>query len=173
MTHPGESGTLWRQRAAYADPPYLGRCSYYQHEHGDWGCWDSIETHRLLIERLVGEYDGWALHLQTSALRTILPLCPSRARVAAWVKPFASFKPGISPAYAWEPVVFVSVRNAGRPTPRDWLAENITMQKGLIGAKPAAVVSWVFSLLGLRAGDELVDLFPGTGIVGETWAAAA
>jgi hypothetical protein len=33
----------------------------------------------------------------------------------------------------------------------------------VIGAKPAAFCYWMFDLLGLLPGDDLVDLFPGTG----------
>jgi hypothetical protein len=162
MSHSDGSDTLWPQRAAYADPPYPGYSRYYpEREEVD---------HADLIAQLC-EFDGWALHTYSNALRDLLPLCPPRARVAAWVKPFCSFKPGISPAYAWEPVIFMPVRGAGFPTPRDWLAESITLKKGLVGAKPPAVVEWVFSLLGLRDGDQLEDLFPGTGVVGVTWAA--
>jgi hypothetical protein len=40
------------------------------------------------------------------------------------------------------------------------------MKRGLTGAKPAAFVSWLHVLLGWQPGDELVDLFPGTGVVG-------
>jgi hypothetical protein len=169
MTHRDGSDTLWPLRAAYADPPYPGYSSYYR-DHPDYG---GEVDHAELIAQLERDYDGWALHTYSNALRDLLPLCPPRARVAAWVKPFCSFKPGISPAYAWEPVIFVPVRNAGFPTPRDWISENITLKKGLVGAKPPAVVQWVFSLLGLRPGDQLEDLFPGTGVVGREWEAVA
>lgn len=165
-------------RVAYADPPYLGCCRLYGHEHGPEGrCWDEVETHRLLLERLVREYpDGWALSLSSSSLRTILPLCPPTVRVAAWVKPFCAFKKGVRPAYAWEPVIFHGGRNPGmgfahppplkggkQTTPKDFLAANITLRKGLTGAKPPTFNAWVLDLLGFRPGDELHDLFPGTG----------
>lgn len=39
-------------RFAYADPPYLGMCSEYGHEHGAGGCWDDLATHEALIARL-------------------------------------------------------------------------------------------------------------------------
>ncbi len=41
----------------------------------------------------------------------------------------------------------------------------------LIGAKPAAFCRWIFDLLGAQPGDELVDLFPGSGGVSRAWAA--
>jgi hypothetical protein len=83
----------------------------------------------------------------------------------AWVKPFASFKPGVNPAYAWEPVIV----RGGRPYPkeantvRDWISANITLQTGMPGAKPAAFWLWLFAVLNLQPGDEFVDLFPGSG----------
>ncbi len=40
----------------------------------------------------------------------------------------------------------------------------------LIGRKPLAFCAWLFEALGMLPGDELVDLFPGTGIVGRAWA---
>jgi hypothetical protein len=93
-------------------------------------------------------------------------------RIGAWVKTFASFKKGVNPAYAWEPVIFRGGRNdssGNHATVTDWIACPITLRKGLTGAKPPQVVEWVFRMLGLREGDELHDLFPGTGIVGRTW----
>lgn len=159
---------------AYADPPYLGCCKLYDHDHGDDGlCWDDIATHENLIDHLLRNYDGWALSMASVNLVEMLPLLPCGIRVAAWVKPFASFKPGVNPAYAWEPVVFYNPRvRTGRtePTVRDWCAEPIMVQKGLTGAKPEAFCQWVASFLGVRDEDELIDLFPGTGIMGRALA---
>ncbi|PKQ20170.1 MAG: hypothetical protein CVT66_06200 [Actinobacteria bacterium HGW-Actinobacteria-6] len=39
----------------------------------------------------------------------------------------------------------------------------------VIGAKPAVFIRWVFDLLGALPGDELVDVFPGSGGVGRAW----
>ena len=41
----------------------------------------------------------------------------------------------------------------------------------MIGAKPAAVCRWIFTLLGACPGDTLDDLFPGSGATGRGWAA--
>lgn len=77
-------------RVAYADPPYLGMGRLYADLHQDALEWDRLETHAALIERLVKDFpDGWALSLSAPSLRLIWPLCPD-ARVAVWVKPFAS-----------------------------------------------------------------------------------
>lgn len=119
------------------------------------------------------EYDGWALSCYSNSLKTILsmPSCPDDIRIAAWVKPFASFKPGINPAYVWEPVLFWGGRKRGRniPTIRDWISANMTKQKGLMGAKPIKVCYWIFEMLGTLPGDEFFDLYPGTGIVTRAW----
>ena len=153
---------------AYADPPYLGMCARYGHEHGDGGCWDDLGTHGLLVDRLCAEYtDGWAMSLTSPSLRVILPFCPDDARVAAWVKPFASFKPGVNPGYCWEPVIFRGGRrrtDRTELTVRDFLDEPIQLRKGFFGAKPFRFNQWVRDLLGVRDSiDTLVDLFPGSG----------
>lgn len=160
-------------RLAYADPPYLGLAAkFYGDRHPDAAAYDDPETHRQLIERLDAEFDGWALSLHTPALRTILAMCPEDVRVGAWVKPFASFKVGVSPAYAWEPVIFRPLdRKHSRhaATVRDWAAVSITLQRGFQGAKPEAFCWWVFDLLRATPDDEFSDLFPGSGAVGRAW----
>lgn len=152
---------------AYADPPYFG-CGKLYKEHPNWADCDSLEWHKALIDKLVNEYpDGWALSMTSGNLHHLLPLVPKNARVAAWVKPFAIFKPNVNPAYTWEPVIFMGGRKGDRKrrTIRDHLSCNITLKKGLTGAKPEAFCSWVLDLLGYEMGDILDDLFPGTGIM--------
>lgn len=58
-------------------------------------------------------------------------------------------------------------RTRQQQTTRDWLAESITLRKGLTGAKPKEFCYWVFDVLNLQPRDSLADLFPGTGIVTE------
>lgn len=166
-------------RFAFADPPYLGCCGLYDHYHPDGRCWDDIRTHSNLIERLRWDYpDGWAMSLSSPSLRDILPLCPPDVRVAPWIKPFCAFKKGVRPAYAWEPVIFRGGRNPGnghphappekggvQSTPKDFLAEPITLEKGLTGAKPLRFCLWVLDLLNMQAEDQLDDLYPGTGVM--------
>lgn len=181
---------------AYADPPYLGCCALYDHYHGDdaelFGydgrCWDDVATHQQLIDRLVADFpEGWALSLTSSSLRSLLPLCPPDVRIGWWCKTFGAFKKGVRPAYMGEPVIFWRGRNPSsgfkhapppkggtQNTPKDFHIEHvgdtllcpITMQKGLTGAKPEAFCEWVLSLLGWQSCDEMVDLFPGTGVMG-------
>lgn len=97
---------------------------------------------------------------------------PEGIRIGAWVKPFAIFKPNVNPAYAWEPVIYFGGRKRTRkdPTVRDWVSCNITLKRGLTGAKPEGFCLWMFELMGMRPGDVLVDLFPGTGAVTQAWA---
>lgn len=167
-------------RYAYADPPYLGSCGkFYGHHHPDGLCWDDLTTHKLLIERLVDDFpDGWAMSLSSTTLAQILPLCPADVRIAAWAKSFCAFKKGVRPCYAWEPVIFwrgrnppivahpPPERNGKQTTPKDFIVEPITLKKGLTGAKPEKVCRWILDLLNVQPGDEVVDLFPGTGVMG-------
>ena len=152
-------------RIAYADPPYIGQAKKHYHS-------EEVD-HQQLVEQLVCDFpDGWVLSCSSPSLKQILAYCPENVRVAAWVKPFAIFKPNVNPAYAWEPVIWTGGRQP-RPrtesTVRDWVSCNITLKKGLVGSKPEGFCQWLFNLMGMQPGDELVDLFPGTGIVTETW----
>ena len=146
---------------AYADPPYLGQGTRYGYPE-----WDTLPRHAELVAQIVAEYpDGWALSLSTPSLRAMLNLCPEDVRVGGWFKPFASFKPNVNPAYAWEPVIWRGGRKRDRTeeTVRDWHSANITLRRGLTGAKPASFCRWIADLLGYRDGlDTMDDLFPGT-----------
>jgi len=152
-------------KIAYADPPYVGQAKRHYNE-------EEID-HVQLIGRLVHNFpDGWALSCSSSSLQYLLSLCPDNVRVAAWVKPFASFKPNVNPAYAWEPVIFRGgrkKRSREEMTVRDWVAASITLKKGLVGVKPRVFSLWLFDLLGLEEGDEFVDLYPGSGAVTRAW----
>lgn len=161
---------------AYADPPYPDQAAkHYGAEAAAAGRVAREVNHSLLIAHLVNDYpDGWALSTSTPALRYVLNLCPGDVRIGAWCKPFASFKPGVPIAYTWEPVIFYggrSGRERTEATVRDHLilapaiAENITLKRGVSGAKPARFTHWVLDVLGFLPGDELHDLFPGSGAV--------
>jgi hypothetical protein len=130
--------------------------------------------HSLLILQLEHDYDGFCLHTASVTLPQVLRHLTCDYRIMAWVKPFAAFKANVSVAYAWEPVIVKACRKpVVKPgmTYRDWVASPITMQKGLVGAKPATVCRWLFEVMGCQPDDELVDLFPGTGAIGEAWEA--
>lgn len=160
-------------RAAYADPPYLGLAhAFYGDIHPEAAEYDKPETHKRLIERLCDEYDCWALSLHAPTLRTMLNFCPIDVEVMPWVKPFASFKPGVkTPHWAWEPVIV----RGGRPRAerlhcvRNFVSEPMAMRKGLRGAKPRKFAFWLFEVLNLKPGDEFHDLFPGSYAVTDAW----
>lgn len=57
-------------------------------------------------------------------------------------------------------------KNGKQTTPKDFIVEPITLKKGLVGAKPERVCNWILDLLNAQPGDEIVDLFPGTGVMG-------
>ena len=134
---------------AYADPPYIG----YSHYYSDQPMHAEVD-HNELMARMCRDYDAWALSCYTNSLKTILgyPACPDDIRVGAWVKPFCSWKPGQSVVYAWEPVLFWHPRKRDRNTAsvRDWVSANMTMEKGLMGAKPVKVCYWLFEVLGAQ-----------------------
>jgi hypothetical protein len=158
---------------AYADPPYLG-CGERLYGYPEW---DSPERHKKLIEFLQDTYpDGWAMSLHTPSISVIAPMLPSDIRWAAWVKPFAVFRPGVNPAYAWEPVVWRggrTKRSRKMDTVRDWHSEVIAMKRGVPGAKPPGFAAWIVALLGadVRHGDTITDLFHGSGAMLGVWRA--
>lgn len=154
-------------RLAYADPPYIGCAGLYEEKRE--------VDHAALVERLQAEYDGWVLHTNVGGLRImerahILP--ENGIRICQWFKPFCAFKRNVSVAYAYEPVIIKAARKpvvSKRLVMRDWIAEPITMKRGLTGVKPEAVCHWAFEILGARPQDELADLYPGTGAVTRAW----
>ena len=80
------------------------------------------------------------------------------------------------PLHAWEPVLYCGGRQLVTGARRaDSLVCGVgpldTLPGRVIGAKPAAVCRWIFTLLGAAPGDRLDDLFPGSGAVGRAWAA--
>lgn len=162
-------------RFAYADPPYP-RCAKQHYRDDPSGITAAEVNHAELIERLQ-TFDAWALSTHSPALRDILPLCPKGTRVAAWVKPFAAFKPNVRVAYSWEPVIFVGARpkeNKQQLTIHDWVSAMppiFTKRNldGTKGQKPMEFCLWLFALMGLRDGDEMHDLFPGSKAVSIFW----
>lgn len=164
------SHNFTNMKFAYADPPYIGQAKkHYSH---DKRC--AEVNHTVLIGYLMDNYDGWALSCSSTSLKQILSLetCPNDIRVASWVKPFASFKPNVNPAYCWEPVLFYGAKKRDRsePTIRDFVIENITLKKGLSGVKPFRFSIWLFRLLGIDPRtDSFDDIFPGSGSVGAAY----
>ena len=152
-------------RAAYADPPYLGMGKkMYGKYHEQAAIWDDLDNHLSLLWGLAENFDGWAYSMTTTSLAAILPEAPE-CRIAAWIKPFAAWRPNHRVQYTWEPVLFVSARPKGGkeiPSVRDHLSANIAMKKGLPGAKPRPFNEWILDVIGYQNGDNFTDLFPGT-----------
>lgn len=155
---------------AYADPPYLG-CGARIYGFPEW---DHPERHRQLIGDLCRDYsDGWAMSLHTPSLKTILAMCPDDVRIACWCKNFAQIRK--DPQWMWEPVIWRGGRDGRRDEMcRDWIVEPAPFvrprENPFPGQKPRAFCRWIFNLLGAKRGDELVDLFPGSGAVLAAWA---
>jgi len=160
------------RRFAYADPPYPGQARRHYADHADYG---GEVDHQELVSRLTSCYDGWALSTSAAALRDVLGVCPADVRVAAWLRGARS---GLSylPLTSWEPVIYRGARRQVSPSSVRRLDSlvyvsrpRLTEATRVIGAKPAAFNRWLFELLGLLPGDELVDLFPGSGGVARSW----
>lgn len=147
-------------RFAYLDPPYLG-CGKSRYGYPEW---DAPERHASLVSAALAEgFDGFAVSLNPPSLGALLPLFPGGYRLGAWAKPFAAWKPGVNPGYCWEAVAFYGGRKRGRdiPTLRDYVLANITLKKGLTGAKPPGFCEWVLDFLNVQEGDVVEDWFPG------------
>lgn len=154
-------------RFAYADPPYPGTARKYYGKRKEFA---GEVDHPSLVDRLTkGGYDGWALSTSARALRLVLPLCPPEARVCAWVKPGGA-PPGTNGLHnVWEAVIVLQGRRM-KPGRRDAIYIHPARGGGdLPGRKPLKFCTWLFQAMGMRLGDHLEDLFPGTGIVTRAW----
>jgi hypothetical protein len=161
-------------RLAYADPPYPGKAKSCYGDHRDFA---GEVDHFALLSHLQG-YDGWALSTSAEALPAVLAAAVAQdlsVRVAVWdrgARPHATARV----LNGWEAVVYAG----GRQVPgADRQIEDVlrdvrprrrsTRPGAVIGMKPPAFCAWIFGLLGARRGDELDDVFPGSGIVGWCW----
>jgi hypothetical protein len=159
------------KRLAYADPPFPGlSLKYYRDEPSFAGEVD----HRRLLEQLA-TFDGWALSTSRKALRDVLMLTASLVPggdgpiVCPWVKTHHEPK-SRGPANVHEYVLVVPARRR-IPGVRDALVAAAARGNGnLPGRKPIEFAAWLFALLGAMPGDSLLDVFPGTGIIGSCWA---
>lgn len=131
--------------------------------------WDDPERHRALLADLVRDADGWAIATSPDGLSVYQPL-PIGTRIMVWHKPNA--QPGAHRILSkWEPVIVCTPK--GRRSNRggaggigDVLTCNAP-RRGFIGAKPTEWTRWVLAALGFQDGDEVVDLFRGSGAVSE------
>lgn len=168
-------------RLAIADPPYFGRGErWYGNGRGDYsgrgvadhhpeaGIWDSWPAHAQLVQRLVSEYDGWAIALAPDSLGRYLAECPDDVHVMVWHRRNAP-PTGNRVRRVWEPVIIR--QPADRRGRGGWAVTNDVLdaaagRPGFAGAKPAAWTRWVLDALGYAPGeDTLDDLFPGSGAV--------
>lgn len=155
-------------RIAYADPPYEGVAHRYPEKRE--------VDHTELIATLCRDYpDGWALSAKSNSLRRLLQLCPEDVRVGAWVKRYAAALANVRPVYAWEPVLFRGGRRIRENLTLDWHLADPSQGRFkpgyVLGQKPDPFCYWLFRLLGMQAGDEFVDIFPGSGAVTRAWEA--
>jgi hypothetical protein len=154
----------------YADPPYPG-CA--KKHYGP----DAQEVnHKVLIQGLEENFDGWALSTHSPGLKKILSFCPDGVRVLAWIKPMAAYFPGVMPLYAWEPVIVKQGRknhDSGKLF-YDYISVKPPIftrgkHSGVHGEKPKEFCIWIFQAMGMESDDEFIDLFPGSGAVSKAW----
>lgn len=177
-----------------ADPPYLGRAAVWYGDsmgpsqvgvryggkskvsykpadnHPSAGDYDTIEKHREMVDRLIAEYDGWAIAMAHDNLRDYIPMIPRSVpiRICIWTKQ-GPLPGGSRIINYYEPVVVrvpegrraakgaIPVPDSVRiPAPRN----------GFAGTKPPAWTRWVLDMLGYDPEtDTVYDLFHGSGAV--------
>jgi len=159
-------------RLAYADPPYPGLSRRYYRDHPDYA---GEVDHAELVSRLQA-YDGWALSTSEEAVPLVMSLLAGVDgwRLGPWVRGSRGQR-SAGPRSSWEAVFY----RCARPLPADdWLDDSLVLTARprltdpdrVVGAKPAGFASWMFGLLGARRGDELDDMFPGSGGIQRAWA---
>jgi len=177
---------------AYADPPYPGTAARW---YGREDSYAGEVDHRALVSSLVEasgdraiahlqtdlarrirawtdgrSLSGWALSTSARALRDVLPLCPVEARVCAWVKPHEVPPASRGLHNVWEVLIVSGGRREAPGKPDGLVALPARGEGELPGRKPRRFITWLFAALGMRPEvDTLIDLFPGTGIVGRSW----
>jgi hypothetical protein len=138
--------------------------------HPEAAEWDSPERHRQLLEQLVDEFDGFAIATSPDGLSAYGEL-PLGTRIMAWVKPNAM--PGSHRIRSlWEAVIlYPPVERRSNRGGVGMVNDVLTCpapRYGFRGAKPPEWTAWVLSAMTFTDGDEVVDLFPGSGAVGVT-----
>lgn len=183
-------------RLCIADPPYLGRAAVWYGDamtstqnrkvvsangrgglvrpadyHPDAHLWDDPATHQQMVDRLITEYDGWAIAMAHDNLRAYLPMIPASVpiRIGIWTKP-QTMPSGARVLNCYEPVI-VRIPEGRRAStgqtvfPRDSVTIS-RLNNGFPGAKPPAWTRWVLDMLGYDPETDTVDdLFHGSGAV--------
>jgi hypothetical protein len=172
-------------KLAIADPPYLGRAVRHygvggraygrgkgkSDTHPEAHIWDNPETHRQMVRDLDANYDGWAIAMSVHSLSTYLEVVETESengiRVCVWHKPNA-IPSGSRIINYWEPVlVKVPASRKGRTKgviTKDIFTANAP-RVGFSGSKPKEWTHWVLDLMGYQEGDQVTDLFHGSGAV--------
>jgi len=180
-----------------ADPPYLGRAQVWYGDkmpksqlgknqggtanisgpkpadfHPQAYLWDQIETHEKLVKNLLENYDGWAIAMAHDNLRDYLPLIPKNVqiKIAIWHKP-QNMPTAARVQNVYEPVLvhIPKGRKAAKGQkvfPKD-LVTISRINNGFAGAKPPEWTRWILDLLGYQEGDQVDDLFEGSGAVSQ------
>lgn len=180
-------------RFAIADPPYLGRAHRHYgirpgvgvefgsgpsraasgrqpskratSEHPDASEWDQPERHQEMVDELVVAFDGFAIAMHRTSLSHYLAWLPD-AWVAVWHDTRMPAG-GARIVGAWEPVLVQTPKMTRRGrgmNVRDVLVAPHP-EVAHLGAKPRAWTAWVIDMLGVGDDDEVVDMFPGSGLV--------
>jgi hypothetical protein len=172
-------------RLCIADPPYLGRAVRW---YGENGCgdgygkgqadnhpeaylWDKPETHRQLVKDLEKDYDGWAIAMSVHSLSTYLSEIETDSRngirVCVWHK-LSSFPSGNRITNHWEPVLIKVPASRKGWSSGERMSDVMSCtpaRRGFVGSKPNEWTRWVLDLMGFQEGDEVTDLFYGSGNV--------
>lgn len=138
--------------------------------HPDASEWDNPNRHRELLDYLLSNFDGFAIATSTDGIAAYGPL-PKSMRIMAWVKPNA--QPGAHRLLSnWEPVLLFPP--VGRRSNRGGVGaisdvlRAAAPRTGFTGAKPPEWTRWVLEAMTYNpATDEVVDMFPGSGAVGD------
>ncbi len=139
-------------------------------QHPEADAWDDPARHRLLLEQLVNEYDGWAIATSPDGIAAYGPL-PVGTRIMAWVKTNAI--PGAHRLRScWEPVIlYPPVGRRSSRTEAGQMPDVLTAaapRRGFPGAKPPEWTAWVLEAMSWDPRtDQVDDLFPGSGAVSE------
>ena len=104
----------------------------------------------------------------------MLRLCPPGTRTCVWVRGVRK-TPSRRALCAWEPLLVFGGRPRRVAVAEDlcdvlaWGGRQRSPPGAIVGMKSAPFCEWMFRLLGARACDDFVDLFPGSGAVGRAW----
>jgi len=178
-------------RLAIADPPYLGKARmFYGAErmdnmnanatarinptrkadyHPEAWVWDTPEKHQELVDKLVAEYDGWAIAMIPDSLTHYLQWVPADTRIAVWHDPRV-MPTGSHPRRRWEPVLVYAPKGRRRVVDvTNPVGDVLTCPHpsgSFAGSKPPQWTRWVLDMMGYDQDADIVDdLFGGSGAV--------